>query len=140
MKRYVLMFEYDSKKFMDVEKIIIFNENLKKIEERENKISMFFYGDTSNEELATFMSYFNNLVQKEVCNLSISLKTKEVIFEKGINNKSIKLSAQNAKEIKNKKFDNIINEYYCNNNEEKVEIKLLPTKNWESIILDLIGE
>lgn len=140
MKRYVLMFEYDSKKFMDVEKIIIFNENLKKIEERENKISMFFYGDTSSEELATFMSYFNNLVQKEVCNLSISLKTKEVIFEKGINNKSIKLSAQNAKEIKNKKFDNIINEYYCNNNEEKVEIKLLPTKNWESIILDLIGE
>ena len=107
MKRYVLMFEYDSKKFMDIEKIIIFNENLKRVEEKENRISMFFYGDTSNEELATFMSYFNNLVKKEICNLSISLKTKEVIFEKGINNKSIKLSAQNARDIKNKKFDNI---------------------------------
>ncbi len=139
MKRYVLMFEYDSKKFMDIEKIIIFNENLKRVEEKENRISMFFYGDTSNEELATFMSYFNNLVKKEICNLSISLKTKEVIFEKGINNKSIKLSAQNARDIKNKKFDNIINEYYCDN-EDDVEIKLLPTKNWESIILDLIGE
>ena len=134
MKRYVLMFEYDSKKFMDIEKIIIFNENLKRVEEKENRISMFFYGDTSNEELATF-----NLVKKEICNLSISLKTKEVIFEKGINNKSIKLSAQNARDIKNKKFDNIINEYYCDN-EDDVEIKLLPTKNWESIILDLIGE
>ena len=99
MKRYVLMFEYDSKKFMDIEKIIIFNENLKRVEEKENRISMFFYGDTSNEELAT----------------------------------------QNARDIKNKKFDNIINEYYCDN-EDDVEIKLLPTKNWESIILDLIGE
>ena len=31
MKRYVLMFEYDSKKFMDIEKIIIFNEKLKRV-------------------------------------------------------------------------------------------------------------
>ena len=44
---------------------------------------------------------------------------------------------KNAKEIKNKRFDSIINEYYT---EEKKEIKVLPTKDWESIILDLIGE
>ena len=138
MKKYILMFEYDSKKFMDINKIILFKRNLEKVEKEDNYINMVFYGDASNEELATFMSYFNSLVQKEICNISISFKTKELIIEKGINNKSIKLSAQNAKEIKNKKFDNIINEYY--KSDENIEIKILPTKNWESIILDLIGD
>lgn len=136
MKKYILIFEYDSKKFMDIDKIITFKKNLERIEEKNNSINIVFYGDASNEELATFMSYFNNLVQRDICNLSISFKTKELVIENGINNKSIKLSAQNAKEIKSKKFDNIINEYY----QEEKEIKVLPTKNWESIILDLIGE
>ena len=136
MKKYVLIFEYDSKKFMDIDKIIAFKKNLERVEEKDNSINIVFYGDASNEELATFMSYFNNLVQKNICNLSISFRTKELVIENGINNKSIKLSAQNAKEIKSKKFDNIINEYY----KEESEIKVLPTKNWESIILDLIGE
>ncbi len=138
MKRYVLMFEYDSKKFMDINKIILFKKNLEKIEEKGNYINVVFYGDASNEEFATFMSYFNNLIQKNVCNLSISFRTKELVIENGINNKSIKLSAKNSKEIKSKKFDNIINEYY--GNDEETEIKVLPTKDWESIILDLIGE
>lgn len=136
MKKYILIFEYDSKKFMDINKIIAFKKNLKRIEEKDAQINMFFYGDASNEELTTFMSYFNSLVQKNICNLAISFKTKELILENGINNKSIKLSAKNAKEIKNKRFDNIINEYYT----EEKEIKVLPTKDWESIILDLIGE
>lgn len=138
MKKYILMFEYDSKKFMDIDKIIKFKKNLEKVQEKENSINMVFYGDVSNEELATFMGYFNNLVQKNICNISISFKTKELVIENGINNKSIKLSAQNSKEIKNKKFDNLIKEYYGNT--EEFEIKILPTKNWESIILDLIGE
>lgn len=138
MKKYILMFEYDSKKFMDIDKIINFKKNLKEVEEKNNRINIVFYGDASNEELATFMSYFNNLVQKEICNISISFKTKEVVIENGINNKSIKLSAKNSKEIKSKKFDSIINEYYFT--DEDIEIKVLPTKNWESIILDLIGE
>lgn len=138
MKRYVLMFEYDSKKFMNINKIILFKKNLNKIEEKGNCINMVFFGDASNEEFATFMSYFNSLIQKNICNLSISFKTKELIIENGINNKSVKLSAKNAKEIKNKKFDNIINEYYSN--DEETEIKVLPTKDWESIILDFIGE
>lgn len=136
MKKFILIFEYDSKKFMDIDKIIEFKKNLRRIEEKDKSINLVFFGDVSNEELATFMSYFNNLVQRSICNLSISLKTKEVVVENGINNKSIKLSAQNAKEIKSKKFDNLIKEYYQN----EVEIKVLPTKNWESIILDLIGE
>lgn len=138
MKRYVLMFEYDSKKFMDINKIILFKKNLNKIEEKENCINMVFYGEASNEEFATFMSYFNSLIQKNICNLSISFRTKELIIENGINNKSIKLSAKNAKEVKSKEFDNIINEYYYDDKE--IEIKVLPTKDWESIILDLIGE
>lgn len=138
MKKYVLMFEYESKRFMDVNKIILFKRNLDRVEGKGKSISLVFYGDASNEELATFMSYFNSLVQKDVCKLSISFKTKELVIEKGINNKSIKLSAKNAKEIKDKNFDNIIKEYYCD--DENVEIKVLPTKDWESIILDLIGE
>lgn len=136
MRKNILIFEYDSKKFMDLEKIILFKKNLEKIEQKSQKINLVFVGNASNEELATFMSYFNNLVQKNICNLSISLKTKELVIENGINNKSIKLSAQKAKEIKSKKFDNIMKEYY----DENIEIKVLPTKNWESIILDLIGE
>ncbi len=139
MKRYILMFEYDSKKFMDVNKVIVFKRNLEKIEEKGNYVNMVFYGDATNEEFATFMSYFNSLVGEKICHLSISLKTKELVIENGINNKSIKLSAKNAKEIRNKRFDNVINEYYGKDG-ENIEIKILPTKDWESIILDLIGE
>ncbi len=138
MKRQILMFEYDSKKFMDISKIIVFKNNLQRVEEKGNYVNMVFYGNVSNEELATFMSYFNSLMKKNICNLSISLKTKELVIENGINNKSIKLSAKNTKDIKDKKFDNIINEYYCK--DEEIEISILPTKDWESIILDLIGE
>lgn len=134
--KYVLMFEYDSKKFMDIEKIIIFKKNLKSVQEKNNTVNLVFYGEASNEEFATFMSYFNSLIGEKICDISISFKTKELVLENGINNKSIKLSAQNAKEIKDRKFDNIIGEYYLDN----IEIKVLPTKNWESIILDLIGE
>lgn len=138
MKRYVLMFEYDSEKFMNINKIILFKNNLEKIEHRGYKVNMAFYGNISNEELSTFMGYFNSLMKKEICNLSFSLKTKELVVENGINNKSIKLSAKNAKEIRDKKFDNVIKEYYSEDKE--LEIILLPTKDWESIILDLIGE
>jgi len=138
MKKFILLFEYDSKKFMDINKIIRFKNNLERVEEKGKSVNMVFYGDAPNEELATFMSYFNSLMQKNICNVAISLRAKELVIEKGINNKSIKLSAKSAKEIKNKKFDNIINEYYCN--DEETEIRVLPTKDWENIILDLIGE
>ncbi len=135
MSRYVLMFEYDSKKFMNVDKIIQFQHNLKLIEEKNNSVNLVFYGDATNEEFATFMGYFNTLVKKKVCDIAISFKTKEIIVENGINNKSIKLSAKNAKEIKDRKFDNLIKVYYS----EDLEIKILPTKDWENIVLDLIG-
>lgn len=135
MSRYVLMFEYDSKKFMNIDKIIQFQHNLKLIENKNNSVKLVFYGDVTNEEFATFMGYFNTLVQKKVCDIAISFKTKEIIVENGINNKSIKLSAKNAKEIKDKKFDNVIKSYYS----EDIDIKILPTKDWENIVLDLIG-
>lgn len=137
MRKYILIFEYDAKKFMDIEKIMVFSKNLEKIEEKGISINIVFFSNTSNEEISTFMSYFNSLLKKKICDFSISLKTKELIIEKGINNKSIKLSSQNAKEIKNKNFDNIIKEYY---EKENIDIRLLPTKDWESIVLDLIGE
>ncbi|MBR3697341.1 MAG: hypothetical protein IKM97_03640 [Clostridia bacterium] len=137
MNKYILMFEYNSKEFMDINKIIIFKQNLERVEKKDNEINMVFYGEAPNEEFATFMSYFNNLIQKEICKAAISIKKNEFILENGINNKSIKLSAKNAKEIKNKQFDNAIKEFYKN---QEVIIKVFPTKNWESIILDLIGE
>lgn len=137
MRKYVLMFEYDSKKFMDVNKIIIFKNNLKKLKEQDKSINMVFYGEALDEELATFMSYFNSLVGQAICNFSISIKNKEIVFENGINNKSIKLSSKNAKDVQDKKFDSIINEYYSG---EDVDIRILPTKDWENLILDLIGE
>lgn len=137
MRKYVLMFEYDSKKFMDVNKIIIFKNNLKKLKEQGKSINMVFYGEALDEELATFMSYFNSLVGQAICNFSISIKNKEIVFENGINNKSIKLSSKNAKDVQDKKFDSIIDEYYSG---EDVDIRILPTKDWESLILDLIGE
>ncbi len=134
---YILVFEYNSKSFMDVEKIITFKQNIKKINEKNRKIKMVFYADVSNEELAVFMSYFNSLASEKLCDFSISLKTKEVVWENGINNKSIKLSSHNAKQAKDKNFDNIIKENY-NELKEDFEIRILPTKDWENIVLDLL--
>ena len=102
-----------------------------------NKFMMIYFSITLIVSLLNrIMSYFNSLAQEKICDISISFKTREMVIENGINNKSIKLSAQNAKEIKDKHFDNIIKEYY----NEDVEIKILPTKNWETLILDIIGE
>ena len=82
------------------------------------------------------MGYFNKLSQINICDISVSYRTKELIFENGINNKSIKLTAKNAKEVSNKEFTNIIKEYYG----DDIEIRLMPTKGWENTILDVIGE
>ena len=136
MKKYCLVFEYDSKKFMDVNKIIEFKKNLEKVEQAGNEIKLVFYGNGSNEEFATFMGYFNRLAQSKVCDFSISFTTKDLVIENGINNKAIKKSSEKAQEIKNNQFGNIIKEYY----NEDVEIKVLPTKDWETLILDIIGE
>ncbi len=136
MKKCVLVYEYDSKKFMNLDKIIEFKNNLKLIEENGKSVNLVFYADVSNEELATFMGYFNSLVQEKVCNIAISFKTKELVIENGINNKSIKLSTKNSREIKDKKFDNLIKEYYS---DDSIEIRVLPTKDWEKIVLDLIN-
>ena len=136
MKQYILIFEYNSKEFMNVNKIIEFSKNLEKLKKENKTIKMVFYGEISNEEMATFMSYFNALLKQKVCDISISFTTKEIVVENGINNKSIKLSAKNAKEVKNKKFDNLIKEYYSNF--EDINIKILPNKNWQSLILDFI--
>lgn len=136
MKNYCLIYEYNSKLFMNIDKIIEFKKYLEELEKRGNNLKLLFYGEASNEELSTFMSYFNKLVGKKICDISISFSTKELIEENGVNNKSIKLSAQAALDIKDKKFENIINDYY----KAPVEIKALDANNWETNILSLIGE
>ena len=80
MKKYCLVFEYDSKKFMDVNKIIEFKKNLEKVEQAGNEIKLVFYGNGSNEEFATFMGYFNRLAQSKVCDFSISFTTKDLVI------------------------------------------------------------
>jgi hypothetical protein len=137
MKEYILAFEYNSKNFMDLNKIIRFKNNLKTLKDEDIIVKLIFYGEASDEELATFMGYFNDLVGEKLCNIAISFKSKEIVFENGINNKSIKASVKNAKEIKNKKFIGLVKEYYPDVLAE--DIKTLPTKNWDSIILDLKG-
>ena len=136
MKNFCLVFEYDCKKFMHLDKIIKFKKNLKKVQEKGNEVKLVFYGEAINEELATFMSYFTSLAGKNVCDIAISFKTKDLVINKGINNKSIKRATLTAKEIKNKQFNGIIDDFY----KEGYEIRVLPNINWESIILDLIGE
>ena len=136
MSKVCLVFNYDSKEFMNINKILILKNNYKRILEKGIELKFFFYGDASREELATFMGYFNKLSQINICDISVSYRTKELIFENGINNKSIKLTAKNAKEISNKEFTNIIKEYYG----DDIEIRLMPTKGWENTILDVIGE
>ena len=95
MKKYCVVFEYDSKKFMDVNRIIEFKKNLEKVEQAGNEIKLVFYGNGSNEEFATFMGYFNRLVQSKVCDFSISFTTKDLVIENGINNKAIKIYSTN---------------------------------------------
>ena len=136
MSKVCLVFNYDSKEFMNINKILILKNNYKRILEKGIELKFFFYGDASREELATFMGYFNKLSQINICDISVSYRTKEIIFENGINNKSIKLTAKNAKEVNNKEFTNIIKEYYG----DDIEIRLMPTKGWENTILDVIGE
>ena len=136
MSKVCLVFNYDSKEFMNINKILIFKNNYKRILEKGIELKFFFYGDASREEIATFMGYFNKLAQIKICDISVSYRTKELIFENGINNKSIKLTAKNAKEVSNNEFTNIIKEYYG----DDIEIRLMPTKGWENTILDVIGE
>ena len=149
MNKYIIVLEYQIEEFMNVDRLITFNQNLKKIKEKENSINLVLYGNFSKEELSICMSYLNKLLQEEICEMAISTKTKEIcyvkekslLFEGGNNYKTVKISIKNIKEIKNKNFNNIdfdiiIREHY--NNQEI--IKYWTTKNWESNILELIEE
>ena len=63
MSKVCLVFNYDSKEFMNINKILILKNNYKRILEKGIELKFFFYGDASREELATFMGYFNKLSQ-----------------------------------------------------------------------------
>ena len=135
MKEYCLLIKYNCKEFMNVKKLIEFKYNIEELERNNIKIKLLFYGEASEEELATFMSYFNKLVGKKICDISISLTTKELIEEKGLNNRRVKISAQKAIDIRNEHVQNIIKDYYKQN----VIIKTFSTDSWERNILYLIG-
>ena len=143
MNKYVIVMEYDSTELMDIKKIDIFYKNLKTVESKGNKINLVLYGKILNEELAVCMSYLNKLMQNMLCEIAISTKTKEIIiiknkndiYEGGANHQSVKLSDKNIKELKNKNFEIVLKKYY-----KDAEIKCWPTKNWESTILEIIGE
>ena len=134
MNKYIMVFEYNLERFMDLDKIILFKKNLETIQQGGNLVNLVFYGNADNEEFSTFMGYFNRLLQKKICKISISFKTNEMVIEKGINNKSIKLSSRSAKEIINKNFNSVIQEYY---NDEEIKIKVFPNTDWEKAVLNL---
>ena len=143
MKKYVIVLEYDIKEMMDLRKIEIFLRNLKKVEEKGNKVNFVIYGKNSIEELAVCMTYLNKLLQNNLCEVAISTKTKEfvlvikdnIVLEGGANHQSKKLSEKNIKDLKSKNFKSILKEKY-----KDAEIKMWPTRNWENTILELIEE
>lgn len=150
MNKYIIVLEYQADEFMNIDKIITFNNNYKKIKENGKLINFVLYGEFSKEELAICMSYLNKLVQDDICEMAISTKTKEIcyvkennlLFEGGNNHTTVKISNKNLKEIKNKNyndisFDSIIKNHY---KKEEIIIKYWTTKNWESNILELIEE
>ena len=131
----VIVFEYNSK-FMDVYKLICFSENLKKYKQNNEFFKIVFYGDYEDEELAVNIAYFNKLVNEKVCDFAISFKTKNIIFENGINNKQIATAVTNINSSNFQGFQDIIKEYY--QNEENVKIIVKSNDCWESIFSDII--
>ncbi len=135
MQKYVIVYEYDDKAFMDLKRIITFKQNLEKIVKNNIQINFIFVGNASNEEFATLMSYFNSLVKHKICTYSISLKNHELITESGLNNKIIKLSSQKSRNLKLSNLDYLIKGIY---GDENIILKTMPIKDWETTILDLI--
>lgn len=143
MNKYIIIMEYQSKVFMDLNGILTFKYNLEKIKNSGISVNLVFYGNYSNEELSVFMSYLNRLLQDDICEIAISTKTKNICYikkdgqflEGGANFEFEKISEKNIKDLKNNKFDNIIKKYYSPN---QIKIKYWSTTNWENTILELI--
>lgn len=133
----VLLYKYSSKDFMDIDKIIEFQKNLEELTDKVN-IKMCFYGKNTIEEMSTFMSYFNLLVGKKVCDISFSLLCNELVTEIGVNNKSIKKSATLTNKISSHEIINTIKDYYTPGMKD-VKIIEMPNKDWQSTILDFKG-
>ena len=96
MKNIVLIYRYSCKEFMNLQKIIEFEKNLKSLQDNGKDIKIVFYGDTSSEELSVFISYFNLLLKRKVCDIAFNISTGEIIIGDGVNNKSIKKSVRTS--------------------------------------------
>lgn len=134
MTNIVLIYKYSCKEFMNLQKIIEFEKNLESLQKKDKQIKTVFFGDTSSEELSVFMSYFNLLLKRKLCDIAFNISTNEMIIGDGINNKSIKKSVRTSKKINNNIL-NIIKDYYNPTPIDK--IIEMPTKNWENTILDV---
>ena len=55
MRNYILMFEYNLKMFMNVNKIIEFQKNLNLLKKNKKDVKIVFYGEASNEDFATLI-------------------------------------------------------------------------------------
>lgn len=133
MRNLVLVYKYSIKDFMDVLKIKEFKENIKNVD---HNIKFVFYGNGEIEEMNAFISFFNLLVGKNVCDFALSLNHNALVFEKGVNNKAIKKSVNKCVKITENETNKIIINYYSNLNE--IEIHHMPVRDWQSTILDYV--
>ena len=131
MKNLVLVYKYSVKDFMDVLKIKEFKENIKNINQN---FKFVFYGNGEIEEMNAFISYFNLLVGKNVCDFALSLKHNALVLEKGVNNKAIKKSVNKCVKITENEINKTIKNYYCDLKD--IEIHHMPVRDWQSTILD----
>lgn len=131
-RKIVIIMEYSISQIMDIYKLKIFKANLEKFKKSGNDLKIVFYGDYTDEELAVNMAYFNRLVNSKICDYAISFKTKEIIIEAGINNRSI---AKEKVEVTEKNIKEQVSKLY---KDKDIEIMVKSNKHWEDVLLDLI--
>ena len=135
MRNLLLLYKFSPKEFLNINKIIEFSKNLSKLP-KETNIKMCFYGNNSVENFSTFMSFFNLLVNKKVCDLSYSINNSCLVIENGVNNKSLKKSISNAKKTTVKEIFKTIASYYQDYG--NLEIITMPNKDWATTILNFL--
>lgn len=136
MKNIVLVYKFSPREFMDIEKIIEFKTNLELVE-KTKKIKMCFYGTGTAEDMSSFMSFFNLLTNRTICDMSFSLSNNLMVFEKGVNNKAIKNSARSTVRVSEQEMTKLIQKIYLSILEDP-EIVYMPVKNWQTTILDFV--
>jgi hypothetical protein len=128
MGNLAIIMEYSNCKIMDIYKLMKFKTNLEKFKQTGKNLKMVFYGDYTDEELAVYMAYFNNLVNAKLCDFAISFKSKEMIIETGINNRAL---AKEKVEVTENNINDLVKNYY--KDVDDLEIRVMSNDDWENL-------